>query len=142
MNKLFILLLLFLPAKKTVAQLPLTYGQPPATQYIEGARLVIDILQLFKKNKPENAVARNTYKGNYCNFCLLNSDSTQKIKVTLLARNLPANDTITMVIKPRDKECSLQTKCGVYNCKIETIDERVISWGDIFINEKQIQVTK
>jgi hypothetical protein len=142
MNKLFILLILSGTAKQSICQLPATYGQQPTTQYIEGARLVIDILQLFKKNKPESAMSQKPYKGNFCNFCLFNSDSTQKIKITLFARNLPGADTITMVIQPHNKECSLQIKCGVYNCKVEALDERVISWGDIFINEKEVQVTK
>jgi len=113
-----------------------------SNQYIEGAKVVIDILQLFKKNKVERNGSQNTYSGNYCNFCLFNSDSTQKIKVTLTSKNLPIVDSMIMVIKPVNRECSLQIKCGVYNCKIVSMDEKIISWGDILINEKEILISR
>lgn len=123
------------------AQLPPVHT--PASQYIEGAKVVIDILQLLKKT-PSSKLApqKENLKGSYCNFCLFNSDSTQKIKVTITSKNLPLADTSIMVIRPREKECSLQIRCGIYNCKIQSLEEKLISWGDILINEKEILITK
>lgn len=113
-----------------------------ATQYLEGARLVIDILQLFKKSNVIPVNIRQQKNGGFCNFCLYNSDTVQKIKVTLISKNIQQVDPIILVIKPIQKECSFQIQCGIYNCKIEAIDEKIISWGDIFINEKQVSITK
>jgi hypothetical protein len=111
-------------------------------QYIEGARLVIDILQLFKKSNVTPFTARQQKRGSLCNFCLFNSDTTQRIKVTLVSKNIIILDPIILVIKPNQKECSFQIQCGIYNCKVEGIDEKVISWGDIYINEKEVLLSR
>jgi hypothetical protein len=142
MKSLLSCLLVFV-AKLSTAQLPPT--NTPSTgayPYIEGARVVIDILQLFKKNNPQRSSPPSKTNGNLCNFCLCNSDSTQKIKVTLTAKNTGLEEVMQLVIKPKDKECSLQIKCGVYNCKIEALDNTIISWGDILINEKDILINR
>jgi hypothetical protein len=132
-----------LVASSGTAQLPPT--NTPSTgayPYIEGARVVIDILQLFKRNNPQRSSLPSKTKGNLCNFCLYNSDSSQKIKVTLTAKNTGLEEVMQLVVKPKDKECSLQIKCGVYNCKIEALDNTIISWGDILINEKDILISR
>lgn len=111
-------------------------------QYLESARLVIDILQLFrKKNSSKTTVYQENNKENKtCNFCLLNSDSLQKIRVFLIAKN--SLDTLMMVIRSKEKECSLQIKCGIYNCKIEGMDNSIISWGDIYIDENFFELRR
>ena len=114
-------------------------------QYIEGAKLVIDILKLFKsenKQRKEISTQKNDALSNACDFCLYNSDSLNKIKVTLIARETHNPDTIFLVIRSRDKACSLRIKCGVYNCKIQTAWDDVISWGDVYINEKSFLLKK
>jgi hypothetical protein len=110
--------------------------------YLEGARLVIDVLQLFKKNNRTKSETRYPGGEGICNYCLYNSDSNQSIKVVLLSKNPDTRDTITMVIPPKNMECSLQINCGVYNCRIESMDQKVISWGDILINEKEAKLWK
>lgn len=125
---------------ESVAQV--TVGTTTSSQYIEGARLVIDILQLFKKSGVIKSPTRVQRVGNFCNFCLYNSDTSQKIKVTLMEKNTSISESIILVIKSNQKECSLQIQCGIYNCKIEGLDEKVISWGDIYINEKEISISK
>ena len=142
MKKIFILWGVLCLTEKAVCQVPLINSPTKGNQYIEGARLVIDILQLFKKNSAGKAVNPQQNLGAYCNFCLFNSDSTQKIKVTLRAKNVPAAEPLILVIKPKNKECSLQIQCGIYNCKIETPEEKIISWGDILINEKEILISR
>jgi hypothetical protein len=72
----------------------------------------------------------------------MNSDSLQKIKVVLSARSQPGGEAHTLVIKPGQQECSLQIPCGIYNCRVESADEKVISWGDIHINEKEVFIKK
>ena len=140
MKKVLFFFVLAFFCLKNFAQL--SPGANPAAAYIEGARVVIDILHLFKKGQRSGEAPKPNFKGSYCNFCLFNSDSTQKIKVTLKPVNQPADQTHTMVIKPKDQECSLQLMCGVYNCEVETMEGKIISWGDIFINEKEISITK
>lgn len=110
--------------------------------YLEGARLVIDVLQLFKKTKGIKSESRFLTGEEICNYCLYNSDSSHSIKVVLLSKNPDTRDTITMVIPPKNMECSLQIKCGVYNCRIESMDQKIISWGDILINEKEAKLWK
>ena len=128
-----------------------TYGQPAnnpdarPTQYLEGARLVVDILKLFRsETHPANRRARSAKPGNKqaCDFCLVNSDSTNKIKVSLVHRLVPDADTVYLVIGPGEKACSLQITCGVYNCKIQYPWEEVISWGDIYIQSSLVQVER
>ena len=111
-------------------------------QYIEGAKLVIDILQLFKKDNSRRSSLSASSRGGLCNFCIMNSDSLQKIKVVLSARSQTGVDAHTLVIKPGQQECSLQIPCGIYNCRVESVDEKVISWGDIHINEKEVFIKK
>ena len=125
-----------------IAQVNIGNITSPASQYIEGARVVIDIIQLFKKNPVGKPRPKGYYKSELCNFCIHNSDSIQKIKVTLVYKEIQYSEPSVLVIQPAKKECSLQMKCGIYNCKVETLDEKVISWGDLFINEKEIIVTK
>lgn len=110
--------------------------------YLEGARLVIDVLQLFKKSKGIKSETRYSSGEAVCSYCLYNSDSLQAIKVVLLSKNPDTRDTITMVIPPKNMECSLQINCGVYNCRIESMDQKIISWGDILINEKEAKLWK
>ncbi len=123
----------------------ITYPDQSRTgQYIESARMVIDILKLLKGNKPA-AVPKNLQQDNkntVCNFCFYNSDSLQVIRVTLCEKHGSSLDTSIMVIKSLGRECSLQIRCGVYNCKIENQRNEIISWGDILVNEKQIDVTR
>jgi hypothetical protein len=145
MKQLKIMLPVLLLASVNTATAQLSPANTPSTgvtPYIESARVVIDILQLFKRNPAARGSISEKSKGSTCNFCLFNSDSTQKIKVTLTTKNTTPEETMMLVIKPKDKECSLQIKCGVYNCKIETLDNTIISWGDILINEKDILISR
>jgi hypothetical protein len=136
------LLLLSLVSASAFSQSTLPAAPPVANQYIEGARLVIDILQLFKKETPRRNALPPATRGALCNFCLFNSDSLYKIRVTLCSRNGPDGLTHTLVVGPRQQECSLQIPCGIYNCKVETPEEKIISWGDIHINEKEVVLRK
>ncbi len=118
-------------------------GTPPlANQYIEGAKLVIDILQLFKRDNGRRTGGSGTGKGIFCNFCIYNSDSLQKIKVVLASRAVQGAAAHTLVIKPGQQECSLQIPCGIYNCRVESADEKIISWGDIHVNEQEVFIRK
>lgn len=123
----------------TRAQTPAATG---ASQYLEGARLVVDILQLFKKestglhDKSPVSVSRN------CNCCFYNSDSVRSIKVTLIPKFQPITDTVVLQIRQRERECGLQMGCGIYHCRVETDAGAVISRGDIRINEKEVLFTK
>lgn len=115
------------------------------TQYLEGARLVVDILKLFRSETqagPRRPRPERTNGKQACDFCLVNSDSTQKINVSLTNRQIPGADTIYLVIGPGEKACSLQIACGVYNCKIQYPWAEVISWGDIYIQSKLVQVER
>lgn len=113
-----------------------------SNQYLEGARLVVDILQLFKKestgwhDKSPVSVSRN------CNCCFYNSDSLRSIKVTLIPKFQTAADTVVLQIRQRERECGLQMNCGIYHCRVETDAGIVISRGDIRINEKEVLFTK
>lgn len=113
-----------------------------SNQYLEGARLVVDILQLFKKelpgrpNKSPESVSKN------CNCCFYNSDSLRSIKVTLITKFQPVADTVILQIRQRERECGLQIGCGIYHCRVETDAGLVLSRGDIRINEKEVLFTK
>ncbi len=127
------------------------YGQPISTpdsrptQYLEGARLVVDILKLFRadsqagqrRTRPEKAAQKQS-----CDFCLVNSDSANKIKVMLVNRQVADADTLYLVIGPGEKACSLQISCGVYNCKIQYAWDEIISWGDIYIQSRLVQIER
>jgi hypothetical protein len=123
-------------------------GYPPdqsrTGQYIEGAKVFIDILKLFKSNKPAQPPKnlQQDSKNANCNFCIYNSDSLQATKVTLCEKQGYPRDTTVMVVKSLGRECALQIRCGVYNCRIENQQNMVISWGDILINEKQVNITR
>lgn len=132
-------------------QIPSLYGQsipnpdPRPTQYLEGARLVVDILKLFRSEThtpPRRSRQEKSAGKQACDFCLVNSDSTNKIKVSLVNRQVPNADTIYLVIGPGEKACSLQITCGVYNCKIQFPWDEIISWGDIYVQSKLVQVER
>lgn len=143
MHKLVLFLLIFLSCQTSACgQQAGTGAAPLSNQYIEGAKLVIDILQLFKKDNGRRAGINGTARGGLCNFCIYNSDSLQKIKVVLSSRSVQAFGPHTLVIKPGQQECSLQIPCGIYNCRVESTDEKIISWGDIHVNEQEVFIRK
>jgi hypothetical protein len=111
-------------------------AQPPNSstqQYIEGAKVVVDVLNLFKKQKTTTHTQNNN--GEKCNYCLYNSDTVNKIKVKLIYKEAPT-DTLDMILKPNSKECSLGIKCGIYSCTIFDAQNNIINKGDIFIDDK------
>lgn len=143
MRNLFPLLLIFLCCLTSASGQQAGSGAPPlANQYIEGAKLVIDILQLFKKDNGRRTGGNGAGRATLCNFCIYNSDSLQKIKVVLASRSVQGLGPHTLVIKPGQQECSLQIPCGIYNCRVETSDEKIISWGDIHVNEQEVFIRK
>lgn len=116
-----------------------TSGDLKPSQLVEGARVVVDILKLLRKNERldyESGVPKTKV---FCNYCIYNSDTSKAIKVTLISKLPGQGDTLQLVIKKLGKECSLQIPCGVYNCKIQSLDNVTISWGDIFIDAKIFQ---
>lgn len=144
MKTLFLVLVGYLfPYMEAAAQQNPAENRP--TQYLEGARLVIDILKLFKQE--QGSSTRNQRQERHsdkqrCDFCLVNSDTVNKIKVTLVPRSPIAADTAFLVIGAGEKACSLQLTCGVYNCKIQFAWDEVISWGDIYVQSKLVQVER
>jgi hypothetical protein len=114
-------------------------GDLKPSQLVEGARVVVDILKLLRKSEKldyENGISKTKV---LCNYCIYNSDSVKTIRVTLISKFPGQGDTLQLVIKKLGKECSLQIPCGVYNCKIQSLDNVTISWGDVFIDAKTFQ---
>jgi len=133
--KIFCTGILFLILSNTLcnAQNP---SELKSIQLVEGAKVVVDILKLLHKNEKlqyENGVPKTKL---LCNYCIYNSDSLKPIKVTLISKLPGQGDTLQLVIKKLEKECSLQILCGVYNCKIQTLENVTISWGDVLIDAK------
>ena len=123
--------------------MPQVITENKTNPYIDGAKVIVDILHLFKKGGGVGSnTSQSTNTNNTCNFCIYNSDSLQSLKITLVSKNQQFGDTLRMVVKRLNKECSLRINCGVYNCKIEFMDNRIISWGDVLINEKEMVLVK
>ncbi|MDB5201837.1 MAG: hypothetical protein JWQ27_1246 [Ferruginibacter sp.] len=131
---------LLFPAN-VAAQSPLPEGTK-AVQYIEGAKLVIDVLKLFRQNKPPATSLAAGKNSGFCSFCVFNSDTTNTIKVMLVEKVVPATAAIFLIIKPSARECLLRINCGIYNCRVESLKGEVISWGDISVADQMLELKK
>ena len=136
--KTIIMGILFLIIRNSICNAQIAGDLKPG-QLVEGAKVVVDILKLLRKNEKidyESGISKTKV---FCNYCIYNSDSIKAIRVTLISKLPGQGDTLQLVIKKLGKECSLQIPCGVYNCKIQSLDNVTISWGDVFIDAKTFQ---
>ena len=118
-----IYLVFFCMVSKTIV------AQNKATDYIEGGKTLIELISVFKKNKPAtaNSLSNNTNEKDSCvikqqsDLCFKNS-STKDLVISLYKRKDAGYEALpfTMKVIPKKKECWYELHSGIYKYRIET----------------------